>query len=73
MWDAYLAETDEVSVPARAFKNKLVNNWKTGMKLEAMDLHNPRLIRVATIASRTGHVVRIHFDGWADKYDYWVC
>lgn len=71
-WDTYLAETDMVSVPARAFKTKINNSWKTGMKLEALDLHNPRFIRVATIASRTGHFVKIHFDGWDDKYDYWI-
>lgn len=71
-WDDYLNETGTESVPPRAFKTKTSNIWKSGMKLEAVDIRNPSLIRVATMVARTGHTIKIHFDGWSDKYDYWV-
>jgi len=31
-----------------------------------------QLICVATVADILGNRVRIHFDGWADDFDYWV-
>lgn len=71
-WEEYLSETDTVAVPTRAFKTRPANNWKTGMKLEVVDVRNPRMVRVATVSGRTNHVIRIHFDGWDEKYDYWV-
>lgn len=42
------------------------------MKLEAVDLMEPRLICVATIAKVVGRLLRIHFDGWESEYDQWV-
>lgn len=73
VWDDYLQQTDTIAVPTRAFKPKTNSStWRTGMKLEAVDIRNQQLIRVATIASRDSHTVKIHFDGWSDKYDYWI-
>lgn len=42
------------------------------MKLEVVDKRNPILIRVASVVDTDGHLIKIHFDGWADSYDYWV-
>ena len=42
-----------------------------GMKLEAVDVKNSKLICVATIADVLGDKVLVHFDGWEDIYDYW--
>ena len=42
------------------------------MKLEAVDLMEPRLICVATVAKVVGRLLRIHFDGWESEYDQWV-
>lgn len=42
------------------------------MKLEAVDLMEPRLICVATVTRIVGRLLRIHFDGWDNEYDQWV-
>ncbi|XP_046564246.1 LOW QUALITY PROTEIN: uncharacterized protein LOC124273077 [Haliotis rubra] len=46
---------------------------KVGMRLEALDLLNPSLVCVSTIAeiAEDGKWL-IHFDGWTSKYDYWT-
>ena len=48
------------------------NEFETGMRLEAVDKRNTILIRVATICDVEPYRIKIHFDGWADSYDYWV-
>lgn len=48
------------------------HGFKAGMKLEAVDLMEPRLICVATVAKVVGRLLRIHFDGWESEYDQWV-
>lgn len=42
------------------------------MKLEAVDPRNPILIRVTTVCDITDHMIKLHFDGWSEVYDYWV-
>lgn len=42
------------------------------MKLEAVDLMEPRLVCVATVTRIVHRLLRIHFDGWEDEYDQWV-
>ncbi|KAK3506511.1 hypothetical protein QTP70_004104 [Hemibagrus guttatus] len=42
------------------------------MKLEAVDVRNPVMVRVATVVDRDEYRVKIHFDGWMDEYDYWL-
>lgn len=42
------------------------------MKLEAVDLMEPRLVCVATVTRVVHRLLRIHFDGWEDEYDQWV-
>ncbi|GFT02680.1 lethal(3)malignant brain tumor-like protein 3 [Nephila pilipes] len=71
-WTKYLADTRSAVVPLRAFKPCPPNEFKVGMKLEAVDKRNPGLIRVATIADKTDHNLLIHFDGWPSSVDYWV-
>ena len=72
-WEEYLVETKSVAVSPRSFKTRPSNNFKVGMKLEAVDKRNGRLIRVCTVSHRQSHSIKIHFDGWDEKYDYWVC
>ncbi|XP_033737732.1 lethal(3)malignant brain tumor-like protein 3 isoform X2 [Pecten maximus] len=71
-WESYLAKTKSVAVPARAFKPRAALGFKVGMKLEVVDKRNSLLIRVATVSEVDGHLIKIHFDGWADTFDYWV-
>ena len=47
------------------------NNFKPGMKLEAVDKKNPYLICPATIGEVKGEEVFIMFDGWRGAFDYW--
>lgn len=42
------------------------------MKLEAVDLMEPRLICVATVRRVVHRLLSIHFDGWDSEYDQWV-
>ncbi|KAM5221407.1 sex comb on midleg-like protein 2 [Ctenodactylus gundi] len=47
------------------------NNFKIGMKLEAVDRKNPHMICPATIGNVRGDEVYITFDGWSGAFDYW--
>uniref|UniRef100_A0A8C1NMI0 L3MBTL histone methyl-lysine binding protein 3 n=1 Tax=Cyprinus carpio TaxID=7962 RepID=A0A8C1NMI0_CYPCA len=71
-WEKYLAETNSLPAPARAFKVKPPHSFQLNMKLEVVDKRNPALIRVATVVHTDDHRLRIHFDGWTDEYDYWI-
>lgn len=42
------------------------------MKVEAVDLMEPRLICVATVKRVVHRLLSIHFDGWDNEYDQWV-
>ncbi|KFO92255.1 Lethal(3)malignant brain tumor-like 3, partial [Buceros rhinoceros silvestris] len=71
-WEKYLEETNSQAAPARAFKLRPAHGFQVNTKLEAVDRRNPILIRVATIADADNHCIKIHFDGWNFKYDFWV-
>lgn len=47
------------------------NYFKTGMKLEAVDRKNPRLICPASVGSVNEDQIFITFDGWKGAFDYW--
>lgn len=42
------------------------------MRLECVDKRVPQLIRVASVDDIKEHQLRICFDGWPDRYSYWV-
>lgn len=46
-----------------------LNNFKVGMKLEAVDRKNPYLICPATIGNVKGDEVYITFDGWSGAFN----
>ncbi|MBN3293105.1 LMBL2 protein, partial [Polypterus senegalus] len=72
-WSQYLKNTGSRAAPPRLFNTDRPNHgFKPGMKLEAVDLMEPRLICVATVCWTVGRLLRIHFDGWDDDYDQWV-
>ena len=48
------------------------HGFRPGMKIEAVDLMEPRLICVATVTRIVGRLLRVHFDGWENEYDQWV-
>ncbi|XP_044535236.1 lethal(3)malignant brain tumor-like protein 2 [Gracilinanus agilis] len=72
-WTSYLEETNSRAAPARLFNMDCPNHgFKVGMKLEAVDLMEPRLICVATVKKVVQRLLSIHFDGWDSEYDQWV-
>nr|XP_023027008.1 lethal(3)malignant brain tumor-like protein 3 isoform X1 [Leptinotarsa decemlineata]XP_023027014.1 lethal(3)malignant brain tumor-like protein 3 isoform X1 [Leptinotarsa decemlineata]XP_023027020.1 lethal(3)malignant brain tumor-like protein 3 isoform X1 [Leptinotarsa decemlineata] len=71
-WEVYLKERKAVAAPVRAFKQRPACGFKRGMRLECVDKRVPQLIRVATVDDVKEHQIRIHFDGWIDRYSYWV-
>ena len=42
------------------------------MKLEVVDPLNARYIRVATIVARAAYSIKINFDNWDEKFDFWI-
>ncbi|KAL7829160.1 hypothetical protein AOLI_G00300450 [Acnodon oligacanthus] len=72
-WFDYLRETSAVAAPVKLFNKDVPNHgFVPGMKLEAVDLMEPRLVCVATVTRIVHRLLRIHFDGWEDEYDQWV-
>nr|CAB3263674.1 MBT domain-containing protein 1-like [Phallusia mammillata] len=72
-WEEYLAETESEAAPVSLFNHEQIQHgFEVGMKLEAVDLMEPRLLCVATVAKVVGRLLRIHFDGWDSEYDQWV-
>uniref|UniRef100_A0A3Q1ECG2 Scm polycomb group protein like 2 n=1 Tax=Acanthochromis polyacanthus TaxID=80966 RepID=A0A3Q1ECG2_9TELE len=76
-WPMFLLRTlnGAEMAPITAFKKEPPrppqNNFKPGMKLEAVDKKNPYLICPATIGEVKGDEVFIMFDGWRGAFDYW--
>ncbi len=48
------------------------HGFSSGMKLEAVDLMEPRLVCVATVRRCVGRLLLLHFDGWEPEFDQWV-
>ncbi|KAH0540024.1 polycomb protein Sfmbt-like isoform X1 [Cotesia glomerata] len=72
-WDNYLADTNALPAPVQLFNREIPQHgFIEGMRLEAADLMDPRLVCVATITRVIGRLLRVHFDGWEDEYDQWL-
>ncbi|XP_028268103.1 MBT domain-containing protein 1-like isoform X2 [Parambassis ranga] len=72
-WFEYLKNSKSVAAPVNLFNKDVPNHgFRPGMKLEAVDLMEPRLVCVATVTRIVHRLLRIHFDGWEDEYDQWV-
>ncbi|XP_052398154.1 lethal(3)malignant brain tumor-like protein 4 [Carassius gibelio] len=72
VWEDYMEDTGASAAPSQAFSVRSPHGFQTHMKLEAVDRRNPMLIRVATITDTEDHRVKVHFDGWHEKFDFWV-
>ncbi|XP_051968451.1 lethal(3)malignant brain tumor-like protein 2 isoform X1 [Xyrauchen texanus] len=72
-WHKYLEEVGAVAAPQRLFNTDAAGHgFTTGMKLEAVDLMEPRLVCVATVRRCVGRLLLLHFDGWEPEFDQWV-
>lgn len=48
------------------------NPFKIGMKLESVDLMEPKMVCVATVIAIVDRLIRVNFDGWDRAYDQWI-
>lgn len=72
-WEEYLKKTNSQAADPSLFNTYVpLHGFVVGMKIEAADLMDPRLVCVATIAKVVGRLLRVHFDGWEDEYDQWL-
>ncbi|XP_022905806.1 polycomb protein Scm [Onthophagus taurus] len=73
-WDEYLRETNSIAAPNNCFKqapNPPINEFKMGMKLEALDPRNVTSTCIATVISILGPRLRLRLDGSDNKNDFW--
>ncbi|XP_037582498.1 lethal(3)malignant brain tumor-like protein 4 isoform X2 [Dermacentor silvarum] len=76
-WNEYLERLGAQAAPSRLFREHQVaptvaNGFRVGMKLEAADPAHPSMFCVVTVAQVVGFRLRLHLDGYADVYDFWV-
>ena len=74
-WDTYLKETNSNAAPNILFTNpypSVKNNFKLGMKLEAIDPENASFFCVCTVVEIRGFRLKLNFDGYSNEYDFWV-
>ncbi|KAM8870981.1 polycomb protein SCMH1 isoform 2-T3 [Spinachia spinachia] len=73
-WEKYLEETGAVAAPSACFRQSLappLNEFKAGMKLEALDPRNTTSTCIATVVGLTGSRLRLRLDGSDNKNDFW--
>lgn len=73
-WDEYLQETNSEAAPQNCFRqggNPPLNDFKVGMKLEAIDPRNVTSTCIATVISTLGPRLRLRLDGSDNKNDFW--
>lgn len=73
-WDDYLRENNAIAAPPHCFKQHLippVNEFKKGMKLEAVDPRNVTSTCIATVISTLGPRLCLRLDGGDNSNDFW--
>lgn len=73
-WDEYLKETNSAAAPHKCFTQASeppINEFKVGMKLEALDPRNVTSTCIATVISVLGPRLRLRLDGGDNKNDFW--
>lgn len=73
-WDLYLKETSSTAAPVECFKQHEEppkNDFKIGMKLEALDPRNVTSTCIATVVATQGPRLRLRLDGSDNKNDFW--
>ncbi|XP_075224784.1 polycomb protein Sfmbt-like isoform X3 [Lycorma delicatula] len=72
-WQDYLLSTGNMTAPFNLFNREIpVHGFVLGMRLEAADLMDPRLVCVGTVSRVVGRLLKVHFDGWEEEYDQWL-
>ncbi|KAG6453451.1 hypothetical protein O3G_MSEX008162 [Manduca sexta] len=73
-WSEYMKETNSLAAPQECFKQAAmppVNDFKVGMKLEALDPRNLTSTCIATVVGVLGPRLRLRLDGSDNKNDFW--
>ncbi|XP_058840600.1 polycomb protein Scm-like [Topomyia yanbarensis] len=73
-WTEYLRESGSVPAPAECFKQAVTppkNEFKIGMKLEALDPRNVTSTCIASVVGVLGSRLRLRLDGSDNKNDFW--
>ncbi|KAB0802043.1 hypothetical protein PPYR_04229 [Photinus pyralis] len=73
-WDEYLRDTKSLAAPYECFKQAVTlpqNEFKIGMKLEALDPRNVTSTCIATVVYIQGLRLRLRLDGSDNKNDFW--
>ncbi|XP_069959738.1 polycomb protein Scm isoform X4 [Cherax quadricarinatus] len=73
-WEDYLIETNSVPSPAKCYKQHKIppkNEFRIGMKLEALDPRNLTSTCIATVVGTLGPRLRLRLDGSDNKNDFW--
>ncbi|CAH1124722.1 unnamed protein product [Ceutorhynchus assimilis] len=72
-WDLYLSQTGTIPADPSLFNTYVpLHGFVPGMKIEAADLMDPRMVCVATIGKVVGRILQVKFDGWKAEYDQWL-
>ncbi|KAH8268457.1 hypothetical protein KR026_007400 [Drosophila bipectinata] len=71
-WPDYIADVGGIAAPKHLFTPRQPMEFHGRMKLEVVDQRNPCLIRPATVVTRKGYRVQIHFDCWPSEYFFWL-
>lgn len=72
-WNTFIMETGDIPADPSLFNTYVpLHGFVPGMKIEAADLMDPRLVCIATIAKVVGRLLKIHFDGWEEEFDQWL-
>lgn len=73
-WEEYLKETGSLPASTSCFKQAIQppqNDFKCGMKLEALDPRNLTSTCIGTVVGVSGPRLRLRLDGSDNKNDFW--
>ncbi|KOB76180.1 Sex comb on midleg [Operophtera brumata] len=73
-WTDYMKDSNSLAAPQDCFKQAPlppVNDFKVGMKLEALDPRNLTSTCIATVVGVLGPRLRLRLDGSDNKNDFW--
>uniref|UniRef100_A0A1Q3G1G5 Putative polycomb group protein scm/l3mbt tumor-supressor in n=1 Tax=Culex tarsalis TaxID=7177 RepID=A0A1Q3G1G5_CULTA len=78
-WLEYLTKTRSMAASRYLFAHLNAtqsdsdkNKFEVGMSLEADDLKKSGKVCVASVTDKIDNRILVHFDGWDERYDYWV-
>ncbi|XP_053690306.1 uncharacterized protein LOC128738875 isoform X2 [Sabethes cyaneus] len=75
-WTEYITKTHSMAASKYLFTHlnstSNENKFEIGMCLEADDLKKSGKVCVASVSDKIDNRILVHFDGWDERYDYWV-